>query len=169
MKTNKTYKTLASAYAAVERAGAERFDLTYNGGQVLDCISRAFRTQAERTVAKWNVVRYEKTICALTCVDGKYAWTAIGTFDSDGLLYPMPVDTKSAEPKQDKPKRTRKTAQPKGKPEASTKTALQLDLDTLAGTGDNSAAHRIMCKHGLKDSRTDEYKAVWQGYWWKIR
>ena len=49
------------------------------------------------------------------------------------------------------------------------KSALELDLDKLAGTGDNSAAHKVMCKHGLRNSKTAEYKAVWQGYWWNIR
>lgn len=51
----------------------------------------------------------------------------------------------------------------------SKKSALELDLDKLAGTGDNSAAHKVMCKHGLRNSKTAEYKAVWQGYWWNIR
>lgn len=180
MKTTKTYATLANAYAAVEKAGAEHFDLTYNGGQTLRAIEHTFKRRADVTVAKWNLVRYEKTLCALECTtakDGKttYKWTAIGTFDSDGLLYPISADkpaptqtTAKDKPKADKKPRTRKPAQGKGdnKP---TKTPLQLELDTLAGTGNNSKAHKIMCKHGLKNSNSDEYKAVWQGYWWTIR
>lgn len=72
-----------------------------------------------------------------------------------------------------KPKTTtKKSSSAKSKPRAPKgkgKTALQKDLDKLAGTGDNSKAHKVMCKHGLKNAHSDEYKAIWQGYWWTIR
>lgn len=183
MKNNKTYTTLAGAYTSAENAGAERFTNEAYYTQACVCIASTLKGgKNANKVAMWNLVKYENTLCALECVktaDGKtaYKWTAIGHFDSDGLLYPMRTEAeapKQAEvqtdeqPKAKKSRAHRKPAEGKGDSNP-TKTALQLELDTLAGTGDNSAAHKIMCKHGLKDGRSDEYQKVWRGYWWTIR
>ena len=164
MKTTKTYATLAGAYVAAEKAGATTFDITYNDGMVFNALNRVFKSKNAVTVAKNNLVRYEKTLCALECVKDGFKWTVAGHFDSEGLLYPVCTD--APKPKtEDKPK----TKAPRKAKGSANKSALQRDLDTLAGTGNNSKAHKIMCKHGLKDSSAPEYQAMWKGYWWTIR
>lgn len=170
MKTNKTYKTLASAYTSAEKVGATRFTNDAYYAQVCVCIGHTIKGGKEANkVALWNLVKYENTLCALECTKEKtFKWTAIGHFDSDGLLYPMGTPKQEDAPKQTEDKPHKRTRKVKGD-NKQTKTALQLELDTLAGTGNNSAAHKIMCKHGLKDSRSDEYQATWKGYWWTIR
>ena len=42
--------------------------------------------------------------------------------------------------------------------ENATKSELLAELDQYAGTGDNAAAHRILVKHGYKDSKSEEYQ-----------
>ena len=46
---------------------------------------------------------------------------------------------------------------------------VKADLDKLAHTNDNSRAHKVMLKHGYTNSKSDEYQAIWRGYWWTIR
>ena len=159
---NRIYSTIENAYKGAERVGAKSFGSDYYAyaNKVDEIIASTYKSASARTFAKWNLAKLDKTLCALECApNGAYKWTAIGHFDSDGLLYPMGTE---AQAKVIKP-RTRKPVGGKGK------SALQLELDTLAGTGDNSNAHKIMCKHGLKNSKSDEYQAVWKGYWWTIR
>lgn len=167
MNTNKIYKTLAFAYGAAEKAGATRFDPSCYEAKVAEILTSAYKFTIKRTLAKWNLTKLGNTLYTLECTnkpDGTatFKWTAIGTFDSDGLLYGMSAPKQEEAPKA-KPKGTRNA---KG---SANKTPLQAELDTLAGTGDNSKAHKIMCKHGLKNSNSEEYKAVWKGYWWTIR
>lgn len=42
-------------------------------------------------------------------------------------------------------------------------------LAKLAHTDDNPAAHKIMLAHGYTNSKSDDYQAIWKGYWWTIR
>ena len=44
-----------------------------------------------------------------------------------------------------------------------------LDLDKLAGTGDNAEAHKTLVRHGYTNSHSEEYQQIWKNYWWKIR
>ena len=166
---NKTYKTLENAYAAAEKNGARAFGSEFYAYAkcVDEILAKQYPTAKARTFAKWNLAKFDKTLCALECTKDKtYKWTAVGHFDSEGLLYPFKVECESQEepkvadkPKADKPK----------KPSTKGKSKIQLDLDKLAGTGDNKAAHKIMCEHGFKNSNSPEYQEVWKGYWWTIR
>lgn len=167
---NKTYKTLDGAYARADKLGAKNFCADYYGYEhrVREALDKNFTTASARRLATHNLAKLDKTLYALECTkEGVYKWTAIGHFDHEGLLYPMSATEDNSKTAKDKPqpKRTRR-GKGDNKP---TKTALQLELDTLAGTGDNSAAHKIMCKHGLKNVKSDEYQKVWKGYWWTIR
>ena len=166
---NKTYKTLDGAYARADKLGAKNFCADYYGYEhrVREALDKNFTTAPARRLATHNLAKLDKTLYALECTkEGVYKWTAIGHFDHEGLLYPMSA-TKVVE---DKPKTLkRKPVHAKGDNKPVAKTALQRELDTLAGTGDNSAAHKIMCKHGLKNSKSDEYQKVWRGYWHTIR
>ena len=174
MKTNKTYTTLVGAYTSAQKAGAKAFGADYYAyaNKIDEILADTYKSVNARVFAKWNLAKWDKTLCALeevSTTDGKvaYKWTVLGTFDSDGLLYPMSTPKQEDAPKtESKPKQTRVHGKGDNKP---TKTPLQLELDTLAGTGDNSKAHKIMCKHGLKNSNADEYQKVWRGYWWTIR
>lgn len=170
LNTTTNYKTLAFAYGAAEKAGATRFDPTCYEAKVAEILTSTYKFPIKRTLAKWNLTKLENTLYTLECTNRPYApatfrWVAIGTFDSDGLLYGMsaPKQEEAQKPKTSKPKGTRNA---KG---SANKTPLQAELDTLAGTGDNSKAHKIMCKHGLKNSKSEEYQAAWRGYWWTIR
>jgi hypothetical protein len=113
----KTYTTLAGAYAAAEKANATRFDLTYNGGMVLGVLDRVYKSKNAITVAKNNLVRYEKSLCALEFTKGGFKWTVVGHFDNEGLLY---ANVPTSEKTEDKPKatprkpRTRKPTPAKG-------------------------------------------------------
>lgn len=164
MNTNKTYKTLAGAYTAVEKAGAERFDLTYNGGIVLDILARTYKHAIKVTLAKWNLVRLDKTLYALesaTTPDCKttFKWTAVATFDSDGLPYAVGTPKHEEAQTEDKKPQPRKPTQAKGK---------AINFDSFKGTNSekNKALHAELVSRGLKDSRTDEYKAIWSARPW---
>ena len=167
MKTNKIYKTLASAYASAEKAGAARFTNDAYYTQVCLCIGRTLKGKEANKVALWNLVKYENTLCALECTKEKaFKWTAIGTFDSDGLLYPMGTgaDNKTEVATEDKPrKRTRKA---KGD-NKSTKTEWQTEVDAYAGTGrkSNKAVASILRAHNMSAQIGSE---GWD-YWESIR
>ena len=173
MKT-KTYSTLANAYAAAAKAGARPFDITNYDGMVTRVITTAYKRANDRTVALWNLVTYENTLCALeqvTAQDGKtaYKWTAIGTFDSEGLLYPAhkEADAPASKPTEDKPaprKRTRKPADGKGKPAQDTKPAWQTEIDAHAGRGraSNKAVASILRKHNMSAQIGSEGWTYWE-------
>ena len=164
MKTNKTYATLAGAYTAVEKAGAERFDLTYNGGVVLDILARTYKHKIKVTLAKWNLVRYENTLCALECTttpDCKttYKWTAVAKFDSDGQLYAVGTEAPKTEDKP-KAKAPRKRAKGNNKSTAT----WQTDLDALAGKGraSNKKAASVLRRHKMSTQIGSEGWTYWE-------
>ena len=168
MKT-RIYSTLENAYKGAERAGAKAFGSEYYGysHRVDDILANAYKSATARTFAKWNLAKFEKTLCALECTKtGAYKWTARGHFDSDGLLYPMgtPVEEKpqhdkviKAEPKP----RTRKPAKAKGN---------GIDFGKVVGktkSARNKSAHKLILATGAKVG-TDEYKSLWEE-WTKVR
>ena len=183
----KTYTTLAGAYAAAEKANATRFDLTYNGGMVLGVLGQVYKYANKMTVAKNNLVKYEKMLCALECVHTKdrktaYKWTVVGHFDNEGLLYANAPTKAEEKPKAKKTtsraydpareyedlmdgfvpsKRTRKPKSAKGDAKA-------IDFNAFKGTNSekNRALHAELVSRGLKDSRSDEYQAIWQARPW---
>ena len=164
----KTYKSLANAYASAEKAGATRFDLTYNGGMVLGVLDRVYKTKSAITVAKNNLMRYENTLCALECVKDGFKWTVVGTFDSDGLVYanvPNATEDKPKKVTSGKDKKQTKKATPR-KP-APAKGGV-VDFNAFKGTNHdkNSALHAELVSRGMKDSRTDEYQAIWKARPW---
>jgi hypothetical protein len=165
---DKTYKTLDGAYAKADKLGAVSFSAHFYGyaHRVKEAIDKTFTTPTARRLAHHNLVKLDKTLYALECVDKTYKWVAIGHFDHEGLFYPMsaPTSKKAVEDKQKPTPRKPAPAKALGIPKA-----LKKDLDTLAGTGDNSAAHKVMCKHGFTRIKSPEYEAVWRGYWWTIR
>jgi hypothetical protein len=162
----KTYTTLAGAYAAAEKANATRFDLTYNGGMVLGVLEQVYKHANKMTVAKNNLVKYEKMLCALECVHTKdrktaYKWTVVGHFDNEGLLY---ANVPTSEKTEDKPKATPRTRKPK-----STKgDSKAIDFNAFKGTKSekNRALHAELVSRGMKDSRTDEYQSIWTARPW---
>lgn len=159
MKTNKTYKTLALALAAVEKANATRFDLSYNDGLVFNVLERAFKSKSAITVAKNNLFRLDKTLYALECVKGGFKWTVVGFFDSDGLLYAHTEAPATEEkPKEKATHRQRKPAPVKG----------DVNFKAFKGTVSekNKALHAELVSRGMKDSRTAEYQAIWQARPW---
>lgn len=170
---NKTYKTLDGAYARADKLGAKNFCADYYGYEkrLCEALDKTFTTLTARRLAKHNLVKLDKTLYALTLADGAYKWTAVGTFDHEGIFYPTSADTQKTH--------TRKSGtwadgtpivtNVRGGKGNSIPNALKKDLDKLAGTGDNSKAHKVMCKHGLKMIKSPEYEAVWKGYWWTIR
>ena len=106
----KTYKTLTNAYTSAQKAGAKSFGSDYYvyANKVDEILADTYKSATARTLAKWNLAKFDKTLCALECTqDGAYKWTVIGTFDSDGLLYPVGTQDKVIEDKPQKP-RTRK-------------------------------------------------------------
>ena len=160
MKTNKTYKTLANAYASAEKAGAVRFTNDAYEVQIHTCIMSTIKGGKEANkVALWNLVKYENTLCALECTKEKtFKWTAIGHFDSDGLLYPMgtPEDKPKAKPR----KHTRKA---KGD-NKSTKAEWQTEIDAYAGTGrkSNKAVASILRTHNMSAQIGSEGWNYWE-------
>lgn len=167
MKT-KTYANLPNAYTAAEKAGAKQFDHSYEPTLVANCVGHAFKSKSACKVAIWNLVRYENTLCALEEVhakDGKTAfkWTAIGHFDSDGLLYPMGAKQTENKPKKPTPRK------PKGKPaptpaEVHT-TDWKADVDAYAGKGRkaNKAVAKVLRKHNMSAQIGSEGWTYWEG------
>ena len=104
MNTNKIYKTLAFAYSAAEKAGATRFDPTCYEAKVAEILTSTYKFPIKRTLAKWNLTKLDNTLYTLECTnkpDGTatFKWVAIGTFDSDGLLYGMYASEQVEAPK----------------------------------------------------------------------
>ena len=155
---NKTYKTLTGAYNAAGKAGAKAFGSDYYGyaNRVDEILAKAYKSANVLTLAKWNLAKFEKTLCALECApNGAYKWTAIGHFDHEGLLYPVITDTQD-EPKHDKviKPRTRKPAPAKGKAVMSKadKKAIRSECYKLA-KGD-IAKYDALCKErGVDNGR----------------
>lgn len=108
---NKTYKTLTGAYTSAQNAGAKSFGVDYYAyaNRVDDILAKVYTHKNARILAKCNLFKLDKQLLALefTKADG-YKWTAIGHFDSEGLLYPI---AGASEVKQDKviEPRTRKS------------------------------------------------------------
>jgi hypothetical protein len=157
----KTYTTLAGAYAAAEKANATRFDLTYNGGMVLGVLGQVYKHANKMTVAKNNLVKYEKMLCALECVHTKdhktaYKWTVVGHFDNEGLLY---ANVHTNEKTEDKPKATPRTRKPKNtkgsakKPlTKAEKTAIRSECIRLA-KGNRDEYDRLCKERGVDNHR----------------
>lgn len=154
-----TYKTLAGAYASMEKAGATPFDITYNGGMVFSVLESAYKRQSDITVAKWNLVKQDKTLYALESVDKGFKWTAVAHFDSDGLLYPI-GDTPVPAPK----------TNAKGKRKPTPTKDNKIDFGKVSGktkSERNKGAHKLILDMGVKIG-TDEYKSLW-AEWTKVR
>lgn len=161
MKNNKTYKTLAGAYTAAEKAGAVRFTNEAYYTQVCICITNTINGGKDANkVALWNLVKYENTLCALECTKEKtFKWTAIGHFDSDGLLYPMNTEAQTENKPTPKKPRPRKPTPAKGN---------GIDFGAFKGTVKecNKALHAELVSRGLKDSKTKEYQDIWNSRPW---
>jgi hypothetical protein len=162
MKTTKTYATLAGAYTAAEKAGATRFTVTCLDTAVVSLLAHTYKHTIKRTLAKWNLVKFENTLCALDCTnteDGKatYKWTAIGHFDSDGLLYSVAPKTNIVD------KLTKRTRKAKGEAK-STKAEWQTDLDAHAGKGRqaNKTVASILRKHKMSTQIGTEGWTYWE-------
>jgi len=171
MKTNKTYKTLAGAYTAAEKAGAVRFTNEAYYTQTCVCITSTIKGGKDANkVALWNLVKYENTLCALECTKEKtFQWTAIGHFDSDGLLYPMHTEAPKSEtdeqPKAEKPKAKLRARRPAGKGDPKpTKAEWQIGIDTYAGKGReaNKAVASVLRKHNMSAQIGSEGWTYWE-------
>ena len=195
---NKTYTTASAAYKAAQEAKAQPIGLPFyaDGDKVVALIDKMYRNASNRVFAQWNVCKCDNKLFVLHNggTDG-YAWKELCALDKKGAVVEPKTEKSKSEkrtpktPKAEKPKtekrkadkrtpekpktdkkRTPKNGKGSGKhTPKNPKDALKADLDKLAGTGDNSAAHKVMVKHGLKDSRSDEYQDMWKGYWWTIR
>ena len=164
----KTYTTLVGALTAASKAGAKSFGSDYYAyaSKVDELIASTFKSANARTFAKWNLAKFEKTLCALECTSTKegkvaYKWTAIGCFDSDGLLYPMHTEAEvqtDEQPKAKKP-RPRKPTPAKGN---------GIDFGAFKGTVKecNKALHAELVSRGLKDSRAKAYQDIWNSRPW---
>lgn len=170
MKNNKTYKTLAGAYTAAEKAGAVRFTNEAYYTQVCLCIANAIKGGKDANkIALWNLVKYENTLCALECTKEKtFQWTAIGCFDNEGLLYPMhkaekPTEAQTEDKPTPKKARARKAAQGKGDPKP-TKAEWQIGIDTYAGKGReaNKAVASVLRKHNMSAQIGSEGWTYWE-------
>jgi hypothetical protein len=172
--TMKTYTTIVGAYTAAQKAGAKSFGSDYYAyaSKVDELIASTFKSANARTFAKWNLAKFEKTLCALECTSTKegkdvFQWTAIGHFDSEGLLYPMNTEAKDEKPTEaqteDKPTpkkpRPRKPTPAKGN---------GIDFSTFKGTNSekNRALHAELVSRGLKDSRAKAYQDIWNSRPW---
>lgn len=167
MQTVKTYTTIEGAYKGAERAGAKAFGSDYYGysHRVDAILANAYKAATARTFAKWNLAKFEKTLCALECTkEGTYKWSAIGHFDNEGLLYPIAQESAEAhkvDKKADKKPRTRKPTPAKGN---------KIDFTKVEGktkSARNKSAHKLILAMGVKVG-TDEYKSLWDE-WTKVR
>ena len=165
-----TFKTLDGAYAKADKLGAVSFSAHFYGyaHRVKEAIGKTFTTPTARRLAEHNLVKLDKTLYALA-LDKTYKWTVVGTFDHEGVFYPVCEDKPIARKSNTWADGTPIVTNVRGGKKNSIPKALKADLDKLAGTGDNSAAHKVMCKHGLTRIKSPEYEAVWKGYWWTIR
>lgn len=163
----KTYKTITGAYNAATKAGAKAFGSDFYGhsARVEEILAKTYKSATALTLAKWNLAKFEKTLCALECTkEGTYKWTAVGHFDSEGLLYP--VAQTSAVVVEDKP-------QPKSKPRTRKPTPAKgngIDFSKVDGktkSERNKSAHKLILATGVKVG-TDEYKALWE-QWVEVR
>jgi hypothetical protein len=154
MKTTKTYKSLPNAYAAAEKAGAKQFDLSYEPILVTNCVGHAFKSKSACKVALWNLVKYENTLYALEEVQNGYKWTAIGHFDSDGLLYPMGTEApKQTEDKPQKPTPRKPASVGKGKALGKAdKKAIRSECYKLA-KGNREEYDRLCAERGVDNHR----------------
>ena len=159
----KTYKTLTNAYTSAQKAGAKSFGSDYYvyANKVDEILADTYKSATARTLAKWNLAKFDKTLCALECTqDGAYKWTVIGTFDSDGLLYPVGTQDKVIEDKPQKP-RTRKPTPAKGN---------GIDFSKVEGktkSERNKSAHKLILAMGVKVG-TPEYNDLWK-QWVEVR
>lgn len=175
----KTYKTITGAYNAATKAGAKAFGSDFYGhsARVEEILANAYKSANALTLAKWNLAKFEKTLCALECTkEGTYKWTAVGHFDSEGLLYP--VAQTSAVVVEDKPKQTHDKViedkpQPKSKPRTRKPTPAKgngIDFSKVDGktkSERNKSAHKLILATGVKVG-TDEYKTLWE-QWTEVR
>lgn len=164
MNTNKIYKTLAFAYSAAEKAGATRFDPTCYEAKVAEILTSVYKFPIKRTLAKWNLTKLDNTLYTLECTnkpDGTatFKWAAIGTFDSDGLLYPC-TNAPMTDDKPKKPTSAKGGGGKRGKGE--------INFNAFRGTRveKNRALHAELVSKGIKDSRTNEYQAIWNARPW---
>lgn len=163
----KTYKTITGAYTAATKAGAKAFGSDFYGhsSRVDEILAKTYKSATALTLAKWNLAKFEKTLCALECTkEGTYKWTAIGHFDSEGLLYPMAhTSTVEVKPKHDKVIEAKPRARKSGKGNG-------VDFSKVEGktkSARNKSAHKIILAMGAKVG-TEEYKSLWEE-WTKVR
>ena len=152
----KTYKTLTNAYTSAQKAGAKSFGSDYYAyaNKVDEILTNTYKSVSARTLAKWNLAKFDKTLCALECTsEGTYKWTVIGHFDSDGLLYPMGTESQTKVIEDKKP-RTHKPASAKGKVVLSKadKKAIRSECYKLA-KGDIAEYDRLCKERGVDNGR----------------
>lgn len=160
----KTYKTITGAYSAATKAGAKAFGAEFYGhtSRVDEILGRIYKSATAFTLAKWNLAKFEKTLCALECTkEGIYKWVAIGTFDSDGLLYPMSVEhDKVIEEKPHTPRARKPRQTSKGK-------GIFAKVEGTTKSDRNKSAHKLILATGVKVG-TDEYESLWS-QWKEVR
>lgn len=160
----KTYKTITGAYNAATKAGAKAFGSDFYGHstRVDEILAKTYKSATALTLAKWNLAKFEKTLCALECTkEGTYKWTAIGHFDSEGLLYPMAQTEVEAHDKVIEPTPRKRVRKAKGN---------GIDFGKVEGTtksARNKSAHKLILAMGVKVG-TDEYKSLWTK-WTEVR
>ena len=154
---NRTYKTLDGAYARADKLGAKCFGADFYGyaKRVDEAVCKVFNTQASTRFAKHNLVKLDKELYALECTkEGIYKWLVVGTFDSEGILYPV-VQTSDAEhdkvikPCARKPKQTSKGKVVLGK---SDKKAIRSECYKLA-KGDRDMYDTLCKERGVDNHR----------------
>lgn len=174
MNTKKTFTTLTGAYTYAEKSGATRFTTDGLASRVHECILRAIDSKSAHKVAMWNLAKLDKTLYALECTStllskSAYKWTAIGTFDSDGLLYPVGTPIPAPAPVKDKPQpktTKRKPTHAKGDNKPTPKKApWQTEIDAFAGTGreNNKKVASILRKHNMSAQIGSEGWTYWEG------
>ena len=155
---NKTYKTLTGAYTAAQKAGAKAFGSDFYGyaNRVDDILAKTYKSATALTLAKWNLAKFDKKLCALECTkEGTYKWTAVGHFDNEGLLYPMAQTVEEeAKPKQTKAPRTRARKSGKGKVVLgkADKKAIRSECYKLA-KGDRDMYDKLCKERGVDNHR----------------
>lgn len=149
---NKTYKTLTGAYTAAQNAGAKVFGSDYYAyaNRVDDILARVYKHKNAILLAKCNLFKFEKKLCALEFVKDKgYKWTAVGHFDNDGLLYPI---AQTSEPSQTKTPRTRKSGKGKVVLGKADKKAIRSECYKLA-KGDRDMYDALCKERGVDNHR----------------
>jgi hypothetical protein len=151
---NRTYKTLDGAYTRADKLGAKSFGADFYGNpkRVDEAVSKVFNTQASTRLAKHNLVKLDKTLYALECTkESAYKWTVVGTFDSDGLLYPA-VAGEYNKVIEAKPRAPRKASKGKVVLGKADKKAIRSECYKLA-KGDRAMYDKLCKERGVDNHR----------------